>query len=62
MISTHDVEFAARASHRTIVLAQGDVVADGPTRVICTSSAAYSPQTAKVFAPVPVLVPEEARP
>ena len=55
LISTHDVEFAALATHRTIVLADGRVVADGDTREICTSSPAYAPQVAKVFAPVPVL-------
>lgn len=38
LISTHDVEFAALATHRTIVLADGRVVADGDTREICTSS------------------------
>ena len=39
------VEFAAAATSRTIVMADGDVVADGPTREVCTSS--------PVFAPVP---------
>ena len=62
VIATHDVEFAARASQRTIVMAEGEIVADGPTREICTSSAAYAPQTAKVFAPFPVLVPREVAP
>ena len=59
VVSTHDVEFAAAATHRTIVMADGDVIADGPTRQVCTSSPTFAPQTAKVFAPVPVLVPAE---
>ena len=59
VISTHDVEFAARASHRTLLMADGDVIADAPTRVLLTSSLAYAPQMAKVFAPVPVLTPDD---
>ncbi len=59
VVSTHDVEFAAAVSRRTVVMAGGDVIADGPTREVLTSSPTFSPQTAKVFAPVPVLVPAE---
>ena len=59
IVSTHDVEFAVAVSQRTVVLADGEVIADGPTREVCTSSPTFSPQTAKVFAPVPVLTPAE---
>ncbi|MDO5533837.1 MAG: ATP-binding cassette domain-containing protein, partial [Propionibacteriaceae bacterium] len=59
VVSTHDVEFAAAVSARTIVMAEGEVIADGPTRAVVTSSPTFAPQTAKVFAPVPVLVPGE---
>ena len=59
VVSTHDVEFAAVVSRRTVVMAGGDVIADGPTREVLTSSPTFAPQTAKVFAPVPVLVPAE---
>ena len=55
LVSTHDVEFAAASSTRTVVLGDGEVVADGPTREVCTSSPAFSPQVAKVFFPHPVL-------
>lgn len=58
-VSTHDVEFAAATTHRTVVLADGEIIADGPTREVCTSSPTFAPQTAKVFAPVPVLTPDE---
>ncbi len=59
LISTHDVEFAALASTRMLIMAEGELVADGTTAALCTSSAAYAPQTAKVFAPVPVLTPDD---
>ena len=59
VVSTHDVEFAAATARRTIVMAAGDVIADGPTRTVLTSSPTFAPQTAKVFAPVGVLVPAE---
>lgn len=61
LISTHDVEFAAAVSQRVIVLADGDVVADGTTRDVLTSSPALAPQTSKVCHPVPVLVASEVR-
>ncbi|MFT3875565.1 MAG: ATP-binding cassette domain-containing protein [Propioniciclava sp.] len=61
VVSTHDVEFAATATQRTIVMADGDIIADGPTRQVCVSSPTFAPQTAKVFAPVPVLIPAEVR-
>lgn len=59
VVSTHDVEFAASSTDRLVVLADGEVVADGPTREIATSSPAFAPQVAKVFAPAPVLTPDE---
>ena len=31
MVATHDVEFVARVADRVVVLAEGEVVADGPT-------------------------------
>ncbi len=55
VIATHDVEFAAEATTHTMLMADGEVVADGSTRAICTGSPAFAPQVAKVFAPVPVL-------
>ena len=36
-------------------MADGDIVAGGPTAQLATSSPAYAPQLAKVFAPVPVI-------
>ena len=59
LISTHDVEFAAAASERTILMSDGELIADGATAALLTSSPAYAPQMAKVFAPVPVLTPQD---
>lgn len=55
VVSTHDVEFAAATSQRTVVLGDGEVVADGPTREVLTSSPVFAPQLAKIFHPEPVL-------
>ncbi len=59
VMSTHDVEFAALASRRLLLMADGEVIADGTTADLLTSSPAYAPQMAKVFAPVPVLTPAD---
>ena len=58
-VSTHDVEFAAAVSTRMVLMAAGEIIADGPTREVATASPAYAPQLAKVFAPTPVLTPAE---
>jgi energy-coupling factor transport system ATP-binding protein len=51
MLATHDVELAAEVADRTVVLADGEVVADGPTREVVVGSPAFAPQVAKVLAP-----------
>ncbi|MGW5366945.1 ABC transporter ATP-binding protein [Streptomyces sp. NPDC004009] len=55
VISTHDVEFVARAADRVVVMAEGDVVADGPTTEVIVSSPTFAPQTAKILSPLPFL-------
>ncbi|MCS0603580.1 ATP-binding cassette domain-containing protein [Streptomyces sp. LP11] len=55
VISTHDVEFAARAADRVVVMAEGDIVADGPTAEVILSSPTFAPQTAKILSPLPYL-------
>jgi len=55
VIATHDVEFAAAAADRVVVMAVGEVVADGPTGEVLTASAAFAPQLAKILAPAPYL-------
>uniref|UniRef100_A0AAU3H206 ATP-binding cassette domain-containing protein n=1 Tax=Streptomyces sp. NBC_01401 TaxID=2903854 RepID=A0AAU3H206_9ACTN len=51
VLATHDVELAAELAHRVVILADGEAVADGPTRQVVVSSPAFAPQTAKVLAP-----------
>lgn len=38
MLATHDVELAAELAHRVILLAEGEVIADGPAADVITSS------------------------
>ncbi|MFE9630667.1 ABC transporter ATP-binding protein [Streptomyces sp. NPDC006463] len=51
VLATHDVELAAELAHRVIVLAGGEIVADGPTAEVVVSSPAFAPQVAKILAP-----------
>ncbi|UNO42337.1 ABC transporter ATP-binding protein [Streptomyces sp. MST-110588] len=62
VLATHDVELAAELAHRVVILADGEIVADGPTAEVVVSSPAFAPQVAKVLAPLPWLtVPQVAR-
>lgn len=51
VIATHDVELVAEVAEKVIFLADGEIVANGPTRQVLTSSPAFAPQVTKVFAP-----------
>lgn len=51
LVATHDVEFVAGLADRVVVLADGDVIADGPTVEVVASSPIFAPQVAKVLAP-----------
>ncbi|WP_395296380.1 ABC transporter ATP-binding protein [Kitasatospora hibisci] len=55
LLATHDVELAAELAHRTVIMADGEIVADGPTPEVVVSSPAFAPQVAKVLAPGPWL-------
>ncbi|MYT93285.1 ATP-binding cassette domain-containing protein [Streptomyces sp. SID8359] len=59
VISTHDVEFAARAADRVVVMAEGDIVADGPTAEVIVASPVFAPQVAKILAPLPYLTVDQ---
>ena len=49
VVATHDVELAAEVAQRVIVLADGEVVSDGPTDEVVTGSPMFAPQVAKVL-------------
>jgi energy-coupling factor transport system ATP-binding protein len=51
MVATHDVEFAAVAADQVVVLAEGEVVSDGPTREVLAASPAFAPQVTKILGP-----------
>jgi len=51
VLATHDVELVAEVATRVVVLADGEVVADGSAPEVVVSSPAFAPQVAKVMAP-----------
>ncbi|MFJ9161174.1 ABC transporter ATP-binding protein [Streptomyces griseoviridis] len=51
VLATHDVELAAELAHRVVLLAEGEVIADGPTADVVVSSPSFAPQVAKILAP-----------
>jgi energy-coupling factor transport system ATP-binding protein len=55
VIATHDVEFATVAADRVVVMAEGEIVADGPPASVLTASPTFAPQVAKILAPLPYL-------
>lgn len=61
VVATHDVELVARCAHRAILLADGEVVADGAAREIVCHSPVFAPQVAKVLAPDEWLTVDEVR-
>ena len=61
VIATHDVEFVATAADRVIVMAEGDVVADGSGTEVLVASPAFAPQVAKIVAPLELLTVADVR-
>jgi energy-coupling factor transporter ATP-binding protein EcfA2 len=55
VVATHDVELVAALADRVVVMAQGEVVADGPTAEVVVASPTFAPQTAKILHPLPLL-------
>ena len=55
ILATHDVELAADVATRVVVLADGEVVADGETAAVVVASPMFAPQIAKILAPYPWL-------
>ncbi len=61
VVATHDVEFVAECADRVVVMAAGEVVADGGTAEVVVSSPAFAPQVAKVLSPGPWLTVADVR-
>jgi energy-coupling factor transport system ATP-binding protein len=61
VLATHDVELVAQVASRAVVLAEGEIVADGEARDVVCHSPVFAPQVAKVLAPEPWLTVDEVR-
>ncbi|MEP7192202.1 MAG: ATP-binding cassette domain-containing protein [Actinomycetota bacterium] len=55
LVATHDVELVAELADRVVVIADGELVTDGPADVVLAGSPAFAPQVAKVMHPQPWL-------
>ena len=54
-IASHDVELVAEIADRVIFLADGEILSQGSTRDVLTSSPAFAPQVTKALSPQPWL-------
>ena len=59
LLSTHDVEFVATVADRVLVMADGEIVADGSARDVLAASPAFAPQVARILAPLPYLTVDD---
>ena len=55
VLATHDVELVAEVASRVAVIADGEIVSDGPTWTVVRSSPLFAPQVAKILTPEPWL-------
>lgn len=61
VLATHDVELVAEVATRVLILADGELVADGPARPVITDSALFAPQVSRIVAPADLLTVGEVR-
>jgi energy-coupling factor transport system ATP-binding protein len=61
LLSSHDVEFVAECADRVVLLADGEVVSDGPAAQVLVSSPVFAPQVTKILQPLPFLTVESVR-
>jgi energy-coupling factor transport system ATP-binding protein len=59
VVATHDVELVAEVADRVVVLADGELIGDGPARDVVCHSPGLAPQVARILAPAPWLTVEE---
>jgi energy-coupling factor transport system ATP-binding protein len=51
VVATHDVELAAAVATRVVMLAGGEIIADGDPAVVLGDSHVFAPQMTRVFGP-----------
>ena len=51
ILATHDVELAAAVATRVVILAGGEVIADGDPGSVLGDSRVFAPQMTRVFGP-----------
>jgi energy-coupling factor transport system ATP-binding protein len=61
VLSTHDVEFASLVADRVVVMAEGEIITDGPAAQVLTATPLFAPQVAKVMAPLPFLTVSQVK-
>jgi energy-coupling factor transport system ATP-binding protein len=49
VMSTHDVELVAQCAERVVIMAEGQIVVDGPARQVMSDSMVFSSQISKLF-------------
>ena len=59
VLATHDVELAAEVATRVVVLAEGEVVADGAAAAVLAASPAFAPQVSKILHPLHFLTVDQ---
>ncbi len=59
LLVTHDVELAAAAADRVLLMSQGDIIADGSPSAILGASPLFAPQVARLFPGSGCLTPED---
>jgi energy-coupling factor transport system ATP-binding protein len=60
IVATHEVEFAARAAARCVLLGSGQVVADGPAREVLSGGRYFATEVARVLgSDATVVLPED---
>ena len=60
LMATHDVELVATCADRVVMMAEGQVIVDGPTRSVMTESLIFSSQINKLFRDPAFLTVEDA--
>jgi energy-coupling factor transport system ATP-binding protein len=51
VLATHDVELVAEVAERVVMIAGGEVIAEGPPAEVIGDSPVFAPQVARVFGP-----------